>query len=167
MDSFLGFERIKSKKKVKTIFPSARDCWLIVASFVILALIAITGSLNKFNEEIDKHSREITGYKLSKPVGNDRVETAWIELHFGNGYKRRFAGQLGSQEDPLTRALGEIASVGQLAIKTNGEKITEIDGVGEKRGGWIVYKNGARTTDPVNKLFVRSGDSYSIEFEKQ
>lgn len=128
--------------------------FLLIAFFAAFVVIFFANSV--FYAEYIKETKEVG----NMVIPNKGI--AWVELDFGNGFKRLFEGNLQGNSYPLLVALGAAADAGNFGYKIDTGKITSLAG---KRGKWKIYRNGNLVTGAIDSITVQKGDQFILRLE--
>lgn len=98
---------------------------------------------------------------LMRSLAKGHVE---IQFEFGNGTKRRFAGNVGEDITLLDAVLGA-ANAGGIAVTLNGTSLAAIAGFENKTKHWVVYKNKEKISGAWTGVVVVNKDEFILRYE--
>lgn len=99
---------------------------------------------------------------LSQP----KIESneAVLVIDFGNN-KRAFAGEV-IDGMTITDALGASAEAGNFNYIYENGSLKKINGVEQDGGQWLIFVNGKKVEEPLDKIKVKPQDKIELRFEK-
>lgn len=147
---------VRKKYKIK----SGNTFWVILGMVAVLALLVIFYSLNSFNADFLKNSESINALVIPKH------ERALIEINFGNGKKRVFAGDVKNEVYPLETALKSAAENGKFTFQIKNGFIRRLAERGDSRNSWAIYKNDEKVAAHIGELTIARGDRYIFKLER-
>lgn len=137
--------------------------WLIVGLAVLIALAVLFYANNNFYQEFITDSKSLQNYAIPKKTKTDH---ALVELDFGNGKKRAFKGEVDGRTYDLKSSLELIAQEARFAFREKNGRIEKLADISNASGVWKIYKNGEKTSRPLQELTITGGDKYVLRFEK-
>lgn len=147
-------------KRIKKKIKPENNFWIILGVSAILALLVIFYSLNSFYDDFRKQSESMNAFVIPKH------ERALIEINFGNGKKRVFAGAVKNEVYPLETALKSAAENGKFTFEIKNGFIRRLAEIGNSRDSWTIYKNNEKIITHIDKLTITGGDKYILKLER-
>lgn len=137
-----------------------RDTIFLTTTIVIvlLAIWAMNASQQSFEREVEQSISAMT----TDPLPRAR---AIIEVDFGSGVERRFAGNLEDGAYPLTSALASIAQEGGVRFEIQNDAVKSVNGVASPTAAWKIYQNNTAQDAPLSELTIAAGDTYTLRYE--
>ncbi|TSC78672.1 MAG: hypothetical protein G01um101433_133 [Parcubacteria group bacterium Gr01-1014_33] len=141
-----------------------KSAWIAVGVFFILAL----GIISRANDELYTDFLTSTEYPIRVTRHNSARAhgLAWIEIHFSDGTKRRFEGEVDSRTYTLSDALRVVKDTGKLTIATKQGKIISINGERPRNGAWAIQRNGKPVQNKIEALTISQGDTYTFFYRE-
>jgi hypothetical protein len=151
------------KARMRTL-ESKLSHWVLLGTAFIGAVIVIVYTNNAFYQEFLDTTRPLDIRTIPRDSVGDR---AWVEIDFGDGKPRLFAGTMDRQTYTLKTALSAIAHEADFAVTLRNERIETIAGVGKRDGTWNIYYGGEKLEESrLDALLIKAGDRYVLRYQQ-